>query len=337
MSHLRTFFYWLNDGQRRMLPLLSCVIILSSPGMIFLNAGKPAAVHPEMQARSFEQPDAAQPLQSGEVGLRFTNSDTALCQHEAGWIDATLIVSLPEGATARLQSTWQILEPAEHRTEKTYINGGQVKNGDRFSYQVYWPGISPGDEMVEIHLGGALLNITSGNALTTTGLDYYWYDWVCQAAPSQTPLPTSTPTSQPTQTSTATQPIPTETRIRPTRTRIPATETPDAPTATFVPPTSTFVPPSATPVSPSATAALRTVTPQINATPTAGQPTQVPLVLNAVGVPVTSLTVQQLPALFPVTGGDLSALRTPFDFALIALGLLCVGLSLYQHFFPPKR
>ncbi len=327
MTQLHIFyhwlFHWLINGRERILPVLSSVMILSSPGMVFLNAG------------------AGQPLQAGEIGLRFADTDSALCQYEPGWIDATLIVSLPDGATSRLQANWQVLEPAEHRTEKTYISGGQVKNGDTFTFQAYWPGISPGDEIVEIHLGGALLDITSGNPITSTGLDYYWYDWVCQAGPtqtatvppSQTPPPTFTvtPTNQPSLTPTRTRPAPSATPVRPSRTPAPAT-------ATRVPATRTAIPPSATPASPSPTAALPTATVlQPGITPTASQPAPTPTVLTAIGVPVTSGPDQLLPVLFPVTGGDLSARRTPFDIALMVLGVACIGLALIQHFFQTKR
>ena len=124
----------------------------------------------------------------GEVG--FTASDQSLCQYEEGWIDATAVVSLPEGITAKLVTSWYVVHPSELNPggagDKHY-SSYDVQNGDSVTYAAWWPGVRVGDDVVEIHWGVAL--VYNGEVIDTGSLDYYWYDWVCQA-PTLTPVPT---------------------------------------------------------------------------------------------------------------------------------------------------
>jgi hypothetical protein len=159
--------------------------------------------------------------------------DQSLCEYEPRWIPVEIEVSLPEGQEAILQTNWYIVYPVDRRTDPVYEFHGPVKNGDKVTVQIYWPGIRPTDEQVEIHLGAILLDPATLNPIMDRGasLDYYWYPWICPA-PTSTPNatsvpPTSTATPSPTATSTAT-PSPTAT----------STATP-SPTATPVSPTPT--------------------------------------------------------------------------------------------------
>jgi hypothetical protein len=120
--------------------------------------------------------------------VKFTAADTGICQYEPGEISATIVVTLPEGMTARLQAEYHIVHP--DKTDHHYIDAGIVSNGDTFTYQGYWPGINPEDVIVEIHFGAALLDAVTGNPLEATGsLDYFWYPYICPA-PTATPTPT---------------------------------------------------------------------------------------------------------------------------------------------------
>jgi hypothetical protein len=120
--------------------------------------------------------------------VEFTVPDTGLCQYEPGDISATIIVTLPEGMIARLQAEYHVVHPM--KTAHHYIDAGIVKNGDTFTYSGQWPGIQPGDEIVEIHFGAALLDVDSGNPLDSfASLDYFWYPWLCPAPTPPAMLP----------------------------------------------------------------------------------------------------------------------------------------------------
>jgi hypothetical protein len=71
--------------------------------------------------------------------------------------------------------------------------------------KAFWPGIRPGDSVVEIHFGAILLDPQTHNPLMSRGasLDFYWYPWVCNPHPTARPTLTSTPTTTPTSTPTA--------------------------------------------------------------------------------------------------------------------------------------
>jgi hypothetical protein len=53
-----------------------------------------------------------------------------------------------------------------------------------------WPGVEPGDEVVEIHFGARLSYQENGHdhELDVDGW-IYWYPWVCQATPTPTTRP----------------------------------------------------------------------------------------------------------------------------------------------------
>jgi hypothetical protein len=125
-------------------------------------------------------------------GLRFTSGDTGVCIPEPAWIEATVIVSLPENMTARLQVSYHVVRPK--RTDITYTHPGIVKDGDRYTFSAYWPGIQPGEKSVEIHWGAALLDVQTGQVMATAGMDYFWYPYICEPhAPTKTPAATATP------------------------------------------------------------------------------------------------------------------------------------------------
>jgi hypothetical protein len=117
--------------------------------------------------------------------VEFTDQNTGICQYEPGDISATIVVTLPEGMTARLQAEYHVVHPV--RTAHYYIDAGIVQNGDTFTYSGLWPGIQPGDKVVEIHFGAALLDVDTGNPLGAfASLDYFWYPYIC-SPPTPTP------------------------------------------------------------------------------------------------------------------------------------------------------
>lgn len=209
--------------------------------------------------------------------VRFNIADTAVCLLEPGTFEVTVEVSL-SGGSAILQTAWRIAEPVDLRTPEIYTQH-EVSDGDEVTISGDWPGVRPGDQVVEIHFGAILLDPVSMNPISDgAGMDYYWYPWVCPgpgeptvalgtetitstatetltltpsatATETITPTPTNTatvtPSNTPTMTETAT---PTETAtatMTPTATNT-ATQIPDTatPTATN---TATQVPDTATP------------------------------------------------------------------------------------------
>ena len=139
-------------------------------------------------------PIIAQAEIEGEV--HFTESDQAVCQFDETWYDATVVVSLPEGVTAKLVTSWYVVHPSELNPgdpgEKHYVSY-PVQDGDSVTFAAWWPGVRAGDGVVEIHRGAAL--VYNGEVLDTASLDYYWYDWVCQR-PTSTPTATDVPTQE---------------------------------------------------------------------------------------------------------------------------------------------
>ena len=140
-----------------------------------------------------------QPEIDGSVD--FTTGDYAICQLTPTTISATVRVSLPEGVTGRLQTSFRIVNPPNKATGTTYWFYNNVSDGDEITVEGPWPGVDPGDSVVEIHFGARLSIPENGldNELDTAGLDVYWYPWVCS-------LPTATPTVEPTPTETPSAP-----------------------------------------------------------------------------------------------------------------------------------
>lgn len=130
--------------------------------------------------------------------VRFTIDDTAVCQLGPGTFEATVDVSL-SGGDAILQTAWRIAEPVDRRTPEVYSQHN-VSDGDQVTISGAWPGVRPGDSVVEIHFGAVLLHPDTGNPISDgTGVDFYWYPWVCSIATPVAPtqvLGTQTPTTQ---------------------------------------------------------------------------------------------------------------------------------------------
>jgi len=116
-------------------------------------------------------------------------------------------VSLPEGVTARLVTNFRIVNPPSKATTTTYWVYNNVSDGDEIEIVGAWPGVDPGDAVVETHYGARLSILANGidNELDVAGLDIYWYPWVC-TQPTLTPTAVVTPTFEPTPTSTPNTP-----------------------------------------------------------------------------------------------------------------------------------
>ncbi|HDQ22548.1 MAG TPA: hypothetical protein ENN28_01085 [Candidatus Uhrbacteria bacterium] len=116
-----------------------------------------------------------------DCGIVFTDYDLPLCVYEPKIITVNGQVILPEEIQADLLLSYYIVYPEDKRTVIEYFNQGLVDNAAEFSLAVFWPGIRPADQKVEIHIGGRLLDPKTSRPLMSreTSLVYYWQPWVC--------------------------------------------------------------------------------------------------------------------------------------------------------------
>ncbi len=309
---------------------------------------------PVVNAPAAVSPDQLNLPPDAPAAIAFTDRDSALCLLDPTDISVTVDYHLPTGQSARLQVTYYIVHPGP--TPIQYIDAGVVSGDGSFTYSGLWPGVQPSDPVVEIHFGAALLNVNNGNTIVTTGLDYYWYPWVCPP-PTPTLTPTATATATATFTPTATftfTPTPTD-----TATFTPTVTNTDVPTATFtftptatdteVPTaTFTFTPTVTDTVAPSATFTFtptvtntlptpppndptQTFTPTVTATtPAEVTPSFTPSVTSTLPVPPPdnpTITPSGGGVLIPVTGADLSG-GSSLANMLINIGLVFLSLGL---------
>ncbi len=140
------------------------------------------------------------PTPAAPAGIAFDDRDRSLCRYDAGSLSVSGTVSLPAGQQALLVTNWYVVNPADQRTSPAQTEHGLVSDGDRFSVAARWPGIRPGDTIVQLYTGAILLDPQTRNPLMPRGASrsYYWYPWVCAAPTAQpataTPTPTNTPT-----------------------------------------------------------------------------------------------------------------------------------------------
>jgi hypothetical protein len=303
-------------------------------GIVFLIAGMLLAV--------VNQPARAQVT---EPRIWFSEVDSLFCQEDAVEVPITLYVEMPPGEKGYLQGQWWIVWPESKRTEPVYTEK-LVEGNDSMVIVAQWPGVDPGDTIVEIHWGGNLLLFPSKNpwGIEIATLDYYWYPGRCAATPAPSVTPpligtatqivtvtstvtlTETVTSTPTETVTAT---PTETSTAtPTETMTPT------PTITTLPPTRTPAPPIIAQPTLTPTVPLNQLTPNPTATDdpggTGGEDPGTPTGIPTFGppIPVTGST----PPVIAVTGADLLAPPAlPFGTLhsiFINFGMLFLGLAL---------
>jgi preprotein translocase subunit SecG len=310
-------------------------------GIVFLIAGMLLSVV-NQRARA----------QVTEPRIWFNEVDSLYCGEEPVEIPITLYVEMPPGEKGYLQGQWYIVWPESKRTEAVYTTK-LVEGNDSMVIVAQWPGVDPGDTIVEIHWGGNLLLFPSGNpwGIEPASLDYYWYPGRCAATPAPPVPPTSTlpavgdptltptftgvPTQTASITATATVTVTLTETVTPTPTATPTdTETP-TPTITTTPPTPTL--PIIGPPTLTATAQFAQQTPNPTATDdpggTGGEDPGTPTGLPTLGapIPVTGVT----PPVIAVTGADLLAPHA-FSFGalqsmFINLGVLFLGLALVLH------
>jgi len=303
-------------------------------------------------------------LQQGPLPeIWFLEEDQSICQFTPLELTVNVFYYLPAGMSARLQLTYYIVNPVT--TPTTYIDGGVVSGEGIYTYSGLWPGVQPGDEVVEIHFGANLLDVETGEGIVdpTGTLDYYWYPWVCEfPTDTPTPTPTFTPTNTSVPTSTFTPTFTATNTNVPTSTFTPtftATNT-NVPTSTFTPtftatntnvPTSTFTPTfTATPTNTGEVTSTFTATPTNTLpVPPPDDPTITPtsttvIVTNTPGASPTPTVTGTVPVpppdnptltpttdpgggvLIPVTGADLGGGAAAG--LLINIGLLFLGLGL---------
>ncbi|GAP07314.1 hypothetical protein ATHL_02185, partial [Anaerolinea thermolimosa] len=156
----------------------------------------------------------------------FDDPDYSICQLDPIDITVSGTYHLQPGQSAYVQWHFYVVNPGPPPQSFDYILLGPFQGDGTFSATGRWPGVQPGNTVVEIHFGAALIDAVTMNPIgTNDGLDIYWYPWVC-TAPTASPTPTNTPTftATPTETNTPTlTATPTETNT-PTLTATP-TET----------------------------------------------------------------------------------------------------------------
>lgn len=129
-------------------------------------------------------------------------NDEAICIYEPQWIVITGTVSLtPPGSTAYLQTAWRVVHPSNPvcppevpNCTQTQYQEQMIMGDTTFTIRAWWPGIRPGDQVVEIHYGANVLDRNHNPIHDGIGLDLYWYPWYC---PPPTATPTPTPTATP--------------------------------------------------------------------------------------------------------------------------------------------
>jgi uncharacterized repeat protein (TIGR01451 family) len=122
-----------------------------------------------------------------EANIIFDAFDRNSCDIAPTWKTITGTVHLSGIATARLQTNYWVVNPPSAKTDPVY-RSQIVKDGDRFTIQLYWPGIQPTDEVVNVTAGAILLNSATGNPLMELGTtaDYYWVPSATCPAPTET-------------------------------------------------------------------------------------------------------------------------------------------------------
>ncbi len=118
--------------------------------------------------------------------VKFDDQNKVACYPEARWMTVQGTVYLPaEYPTANLQTNWYVVNPRDIKTQPYYKKTLGVTNGQRFSTQIYWPGIRPDDTVVENHIGAILLDSKTGNPIMSYGasLDYFWNAAYTDACP----------------------------------------------------------------------------------------------------------------------------------------------------------
>lgn len=111
--------------------------------------------------------------------------DTPLCEYDPTSISTTGSVVLDDRLTARLQLSYQILNPPDRETTLEEYDLGEVSNGDTFSFDWNWPGIRFDDSTVEVQISAVLLDIQTNNPLMeqSSSVLYFWNSDVCPPPP----------------------------------------------------------------------------------------------------------------------------------------------------------
>ncbi len=115
--------------------------------------------------------------------------DSAICLTQPQWITITGSVSLnpSNNVAAFLQTTWRVVHPnpvnncspgAGNCNDEHYLTIPITKD-TTFTITAWWPGIQPGDQIVEIHYGLNVLDCNGNPVQNGVGRDLYWYPWVC--------------------------------------------------------------------------------------------------------------------------------------------------------------
>ncbi|MCS7053839.1 MAG: choice-of-anchor A family protein [Ignavibacterium sp.] len=115
--------------------------------------------------------------------------DSAICLTQPQWITITGSVSLnpSNNVAAYLQTTWRVVHPnpvnncppaAGNCNDEHYLTIPITKD-TTFTITAWWPGIQPGDQIVEIHYGVNVLDCNGNPVQNGIGRDLYWYPWVC--------------------------------------------------------------------------------------------------------------------------------------------------------------
>lgn len=259
---------------------------------------EPAQVPSSPKTNSLPPKNVPMVLPPGST-IRFDGSDYAICQYTPVPITVTgtyFIPVDPANPTRQylLETSFYVVNPPDLKTDPFYFPPITITAGTgTFSVTGTWPGIRPGDTVVEIHFGANLLDPSDNTVLPIgAGRDIYWYPWFC-SPPTPTFTPTATATNTATATATATfTATPTATNTATptaTATNTPTSTPTDTPTAT---PTNTPTDtPTATPTNTPTSTPTDTPTATLTNTPTATSTATATATNTATATPTGTLTV----------------------------------------------
>lgn len=120
------------------------------------------------------------------ASIRFTRSDYCY-DAPAGEVSATVVVTLPEGVGAYVQTDWYVVNPRSGDIVHHFFTPERIfYNGDTYTFTGQWPGReawpTPNGNPVEIHFGANMRSAEDGSLIIEqgVGLDLF-YSGTCGA------------------------------------------------------------------------------------------------------------------------------------------------------------
>ncbi|GAB4565464.1 MAG: hypothetical protein Kow0047_16080 [Anaerolineae bacterium] len=114
-----------------------------------------------------------------------------LCLREPQWITVTGVITLtPPTSVAYLQTDWYVVAPADAECpaedpgcHQHHYQVQEITGSGPFTVTAWWPGVRPGDELVEVHIGANVLDRQGNPIHDGIGKDLYWTPQACPVEP----------------------------------------------------------------------------------------------------------------------------------------------------------